>query len=154
MKTNRYAENNFSPTKKLNIKDIQEKEKLFRLWDMLGQKVFRSKWLKGIQDSNIIIFMMDLANQRRFDESKKEFWNVINHPELKEIPLLIIGNKIDLFNYSKENDGEQLNTLKSEISDNFSFDKIRNREWVFLFTSVKTNFNIDNVLSTITHLLS
>ncbi len=154
LKTGRYAENYFSPTKKFNIEYIQEKEKLFSVWDMPGQKVFRSKWLKGIQDSNIIIFMMDLANQRRFDESKKEFWNVINHPELKEIPLLIIGNKIDLFNYSKENDGEQLNTLKSEISNNFSFDKIRNREWVFLFTSVKTNFNIDNVLSTITHLLS
>jgi len=155
LKTGIYEENYFSPTRKFNIEYIQEKEKdsLLAFWDMPGQKSFRSKWLKGLQDSNIIVFMIDIANQRRFEESKKEFWNVINNAELEGIPLLIIGNKIDLFNHPPENLDEQRNILKSEISKNFSLDKIRNREWVFLFTSVKTNFNIDNVLSTITHLI-
>jgi len=155
LKTGDYAENYFSPTRKFNIEYIQEKEKnsLLAFWDSPGQKSFRSKWLKGLQDSNIIIFMIDIANQRRFEESKKEFWDVINKLELEGIPLLILGNKIDLFSYSKENSDDQINILKSEISKNFNFDKIRKREWVFLFTSVKTNFNIDNVLSTITHLI-
>lgn len=153
LKTGKYAENYFLPTRKFTIEYIEEKENMFCVWDMPGQEIFRSKWLKGLQGSNIILFMTDITNQRRFEESKREFWNVINKPELEGIPLLIVGNKIDLFNYSKETSGEQLNILKSEISKNFSFDKIRNREWVFLFTSVKTNFNIDNVLPTITHLI-
>lgn len=40
--------------------------------------------------------MIDITNQRRFEELKREFWDVLNNTELEWIPLLIIGNKIRL----------------------------------------------------------
>jgi len=121
---------------------------------MPGQEIFRSKWLKGLQDSNIIIYMIGIANQRRFEESKKELWKILNNPELDGVPLVIIGNKIDLFNYSTDNYHTQFDHLKTEISNNYDLEEIRNREWTFLFTSVKTNYNINHIFSIINRLIS
>ena len=154
LKTGEFADDYLLPTRKFHIEYLQENEKLFSVWDVPGQQVFRSKWLKGLQDSNILIFMIDIANQRRFEESKKELWNIINNPELDGVPLLIIGNKIDLFNYQIDNYHIHLKDLRIEISNNYRFDEIRNREWTFLFTSVKTSYNIDQIFSTINHLIS
>ena len=98
--------------------------------------------------------MIDVANQRRFEESKNEFWNVLNKDELNGTPLLILGNKTDLVKVSKENNDEQLANLKEELTSFYNFNIIKNRKWNFLFTSVKTNFNIDNVIPAIFSLLS
>ncbi len=155
LKTGEFNDNFFVPTRKFNIEYIPVKEKgLLAVWDMPGQKSFRSKWLKGLQDSNIIVYMIDVANQRRFEESRKEFWNVLNKDELNGTPLLIIGNKTDLVKYSDKGNNEQLTLLKEELFNFYNFNKIKNRKWNFLFTSVKTNFNIDNIIPEIFNLLS
>jgi len=155
LKTGEFNENYFTPTRKFNIEYLPvEEEGLLAVWDMPGQKAFRSKWLIGLQDSNIIVYMIDIANQRRFEESKKEFWNVLNNDELNGIPLLILGNKIDLIKYSGEEYDTQLQNLKKELSEYYKFRNIRNRKWNFLFTSVKTNFNIDNVIPAVFDLIS
>ncbi len=155
LKTGEFNDNFFTPTRKFNIEYIPIEEKgLLAVWDMPGQKSFRSKWLIGFQESNIIVYMIDIANQRRFDESRSEFWNVINKDELNEIPLLILGNKIDLVKFSSENYENQLLNLKKELSDIYKFEKIKKRKWNFLFTSVKTNLNIDSVIPAIFDLLS
>ncbi len=155
LKTGEFNENYFTPTRKFNIEYLPvEEEGLLAVWDMPGQKTFRSKWLIGLQDSNIIVYMIDIANQRRFEESKKEFWNVLNNGELNGIPLLILGNKIDLIKYSGEEYDTQLQNLKKELSQYYKFRNIKNRKWNFLFTSVKTNFNIDNVIPAVFDLIS
>ncbi|MFW9998655.1 MAG: ADP-ribosylation factor-like protein [Candidatus Hodarchaeota archaeon] len=155
LKTGQFNDNYFTPTRKFNIEYIPAEENgLFAVWDMPGQKAFRSKWLKGLQDSNIIIYMIDIANQRRFEESKNEFWNILKNDALIGIPLLIICNKTDLVIHSKESLGIQLQNLHKEISNFYNFDKIQNRKWTYLFTSVKTNYNIDNVIPVILDLIS
>ncbi|MFX1306340.1 MAG: ADP-ribosylation factor-like protein [Promethearchaeota archaeon] len=155
LKTGEFNDNYFTPTRKFNIEYLPVDEKgLLAIWDMPGQRNFRPKWLIGIQESNIIIYMIDIANQRRFEESRSEFWNVLNKDEFNGIPLLILGNKSDLVKFSRENFDEQLLKLKEEISDFYNFNKLKNRKWNFLFTSVKTNFNIDNVIPAIFDLLS
>jgi small GTP-binding protein len=155
LKTGEFNENYFTPTRKFNIEYFPIKEEgLLAVWDMPGQKSFRPKWLIGLQDSNIIIYMIDIANQRRFEESKNEFWNVINNDELKGIPLLILGNKVDLIKASKENYDIQIQNLEKELFNFFNFKNIKNRRWKFLFTSVKTNFSIDNIIPEIFDLIS
>jgi small GTP-binding protein len=154
LKTGEYNDNYFTPTRKFSIEYIHAEEKgLLAVWDMPGQLAFRSKWLKGLQDSNIIVYMIDIANQRRFEESKKEFWKILNNEELNGIPLLILGNKNDLVKFSDENYENQLQNLKEEIFDYFGFEKIKKRSWKFIFTSVKTNNNIEKTVQTIFELL-
>jgi len=143
IKTGNYNDNYFMPTRKFNIEYIQENEGLLAFWDMPGQRTFRKKWLLGLQDSNLIIYMIDVANQLRFEEAKKEFWRIINRYELAGIPLLILGNKIDLINQNI--DIKQNKALKKEIFSFFEFGKINDRNWKFLFTSVKSNYQINRV---------
>jgi len=154
LKTGEFNDNYFTPTRKFNIEYIQaEEEGLMAVWNMPGQELFRSKWLKGLQDSNIIVYMVDIANQRRFEESKKEFWKILNNNELNGVPLLILGNKSDLVKYSDENYEIQLQNLKEEVFDYFDLENIKNRNWKFLFTSVKTNYNIEKTVQTIFELI-
>ena len=142
------------PTKKFSIDYVQAEEKGFlAFWDMPGQRAFRKKWLIGLQDSNIVIYMIDVANQRRFEESKKEFWKIINRYDLLGIPVLVLANKIDLIQHSDEITEDQSEKLKNEIITYFEFDKIQNREFSLLFTSVKTKFNIETVIKEIFDLI-
>ncbi|MFX1394205.1 MAG: ADP-ribosylation factor-like protein, partial [Promethearchaeota archaeon] len=116
IKTGKFNDNYFLPTKKFNIEYYQEDNRgLLAFWDMPGQRSFRNKWLLGLQDSNIIIFMIDVANQIRFEESKKEFWKIINRYDLFEIPILILVNKIDLLDNPDGDNEEHHNRLKKEI---------------------------------------
>ena len=150
LKTGKFNDNYLAPTRKFNIEYIQEKEGKtgLAIWDLPGQRNFREKWLTGIQDSNLIIYMIDVANQLRFEEARREFWSLIRRYDLSEVPIIILGNKVDLINI-KDNNGDQLNRRMQEIIDFLELDKLDNRSWNFLFTSVKTNYNIKEVMETI-----
>jgi len=153
IKTGKFNDNFFTASKRFNIEYIQRQDGLLSIWDSPGQSSFRDRWLQGLQDSNIIIYMVDVANQLRFDESKTEFWKIYNENDLKDIPLLILGNKIDLINHNN-NDDEQLKRTEKEIIDFFEFDSLQNINWKFVFTSVKTSHNIEKVLNTLFTLVS
>ncbi|MBY8987640.1 MAG: GTP-binding protein [Candidatus Lokiarchaeota archaeon] len=155
VKTGQYTDNFFTPSKRFNIEYIQKEDGLLSIWDSPGQSSFRERWLLGLQDSNIIIYMIDVANQLRFEESKREFWKIINQNEFKDVPLLILGNKIDLINHDNHNiDDESLERTRKEIIEFFEFEKLENSNWKFVFTSVKTSYNIEKSLNTIFALVS
>ena len=149
IKTGEFSDNYFIPTKKFNIDYVQKEDVLLAIWDMPGQQTFRQKWLIGLQDSNIIIYLIDVANQIRFQESKNEFWKIINRYDLAGVPLLILANKTDLLNSSGEENNTHIDRLKIELVEFFEFEKIKNREWKLIFTSIKTNYNIDAVIDSI-----
>ncbi len=152
IKTGNFSDNYFTPTRKFNIEYIQEDDGLIAYWDMPGQTIFRKKWLLGMQDSNLLIYMIDIANQLRFKEAKKELWNILNRFDLLGIPILIIGNKMDLIN--EDIDIQQIKSLKDEICSFFELDKLNDRDWNLLFTSVKLNYNIDKISNNIFQLIT
>jgi ADP-ribosylation factor-like protein 8 len=150
VKTGKFNDNYLTPTRKFNIEYIQDKERKggLAIWDLPGQRAFREKWLTGIQESNLIIYMIDVANQLRFEEARREFWNLIRKYDLTDIPIIILGNKVDLINIKDKNE-DQLHRRMQEMIDFFGLDKLNNRDWRFIFTSVKTNYNIQEVMDTI-----
>ena len=152
IKSDEYEDNFFLPTKKVHIEYIPiDKKGLLAFWDMPGQSSFRNKWLIGVQDSNVLLFMIDVANQIRFEESRKEFWNVINREEYADLPLIILCNKIDLIDFPNDTNSNQnyLKKLKSEIIDYFALNNLKKRDWKLIFTSVKNKFNINQVIDLI-----
>jgi len=153
-KTGQFNDNFFTPSKRFNIEYVQREDGLLSIWDSPGQSTFRERWLIGLQDSNIIIYMIDVANQLRFEESKREFWKIFNQNEFKDIPLLILGNKIDLINHNTHDSNESLERTRNEIIEFFEFEKLENSNWKFVFTSVKTSYNIEKALNTIFTLVS
>jgi GTPase SAR1 family protein len=122
---------------------------------MPGQRFYRGKWLLGAQDANIYVYLIDIANQRRFKEVKLEFWEFMKKRKNDKVPLLILGNKLDLINYlsGQEKNEAQLKVLRQEILDYFEFERIDDREWDFFFISVKTKYNISKICDTIFELI-
>jgi small GTP-binding protein len=152
IKTGEFNDNFFAPSKKFNIEYIQIEKNQLSIWDLPGQVRFRERWLNGIQDSNILIYMIDIANQLRFEESKKEFWKILKNYEFSDIPLVIVANKIDLLDLPKKKINEQLERTKEELLDYFEFDRLGARTWRLLFTSVKTNYQIERLVEVISQL--
>ncbi|TFF97183.1 MAG: GTP-binding protein [Promethearchaeota archaeon] len=66
------------------------------LVDMGGQRDFRDMWLGELRDASFVIFMIDAADQKRFNEAKKELWKLSSI--IEEKPLLVLANKYDLDN--------------------------------------------------------
>ncbi|MHA2289171.1 MAG: ADP-ribosylation factor-like protein [Promethearchaeota archaeon] len=149
IKTGQYSYNFFTPSKKFNIEYIQREDGLLSIWDSPGQSSFRERWLLGLQDSNIIVYMIDVANQLRFEESKKEFWKIVDQNEFINVPLLILGNKIDLINHNDHSTSKSLERTRGEIIEFFELEKLKHNNWEFIFTSVKTSYNIEKALSII-----
>ncbi len=154
LKTGQFSDNFYAPTKKFNIEYIQEDDGQLAFWDMPGNLILRKNWLHGIQESNILIYMIDIANQISFKESKEEFWNIANREEVKEIPIIIIANKVDLLNHNHHIDKDQLKRTKKEIMEYFGFNSLENRLWQFIFSSVKTNYNIPKIIDSIFQLIA
>lgn len=154
LKTGQFNDNFFTPSKRFNIEYIQREDGLLSIWDMPGQALFRKKWLIGLQESNVIVYMIDIANQLRFEESKKEFWDIITRNGIKDTPLLILGNKVDLINNFNHDKKEPLERTEKEITEFFEFDKLANRKWEFLFSSVKTSYNLEKLINSIFALIN
>ena len=156
LKYDKFNHNYFAPSKRFNIEYISHDKGLLAWWDMPGQKVYRARFLLGAQDANIYVYMIDIANQRRFKEAKTTFWSFLREQKNDKVPLLILGNKIDLINYlsGQEKNEVQLKVLREEVYEFFEFEKIDDRDWDFLFISVKTNYNISKISDAIFRLIN
>ncbi len=91
----------------LNIDEYEiDKRFKFICWDIGGQEIFREHlWETYIKDSAGIIFVVDSSTPERFPEVKQELWRwVIENPDIKNIPILILANKQDL--HQSRNAGE------------------------------------------------
>lgn len=135
--TGEYDKNYYEPTRQFNIEHFSYSNYNFIFWDVPGQIRLRTKWLLGMQDSNMLIYMIDAADETRFDESKRELWKILDRYELEGVPLLIAVNKIDLpFSLKSE----------KELIEYLNLREITNRTWDVMFLSVADNVNIKKSL--------
>ena len=137
-------------------KQIDEDKIRLLFWDIAGQESF-SQLRKGFYTgSRACIIVFSHEENEHGEDSFKNISKWLN--DIKKncghLPIILFGNKTDLVRLSKEINDEQLGNLKEELSSFYNFNKIKSRKWNFLFTSVKTNFNIDNVIPAIFSLLS
>ena len=75
------------------------------IWDTAGQERFRSLSKIFIKDSQIVILVYDITNQKSFDELP--FW--VNYAKSllgENVIIGVVGNKIDLFDKIEENEEE------------------------------------------------
>ena len=64
--------------------------------DMSGQQRYRKLWECYYQDVQGAVFVVDAADPTRLDEARDALSTVISDPDLKQVPLLILANKMDL----------------------------------------------------------
>lgn len=142
LKTGKFDLDYFAPTKKFIVHRIPLPQG-YRIicWEMPGQKSFRRVWLRGVQDSNILLFMLDACDEERYTEAKRAFWSIITRYEVKNVPVLFIANKTDLCDKKSK---------LSKIEPFFSLPELRDRKWSIKFTSLVTKEGIKEVIDWIT----
>jgi len=84
------------PTVGLNVAKVELATSKLTLWDLGGQLALRSIWEKYYEESQALIYVVDVANPQRFDEAKSTLQSLMQHPDLQDVPILFLANKQDI----------------------------------------------------------
>lgn len=106
------------------------------MYDTAGQKIYRNLWASHLKNQDGLVFILDVTDEERFEEARSEFYRILNGPELKEVPLLFLLNKIDL----KHPNAKQI--LKY-----FEYNEIDHRSKKYFLTSARTNKGITDAFN-------
>lgn len=102
LKTGKFTQT--APTQYPNSETLQLGNTKLNTFDLGGHEAARKLWKDYVPAVDCLFFVVDSANPSRFPEVKEELLNVLNMPELAEIPVAILGNKIDMKGAVSEED--------------------------------------------------
>eukprot|EP00961_Rhodomonas_salina_P009853 132766-Rhodomonas_salina.2 len=68
----------------------------FRVHDLGGHDVARDLWQEYFTAVNAIVYIVDCNDRERFPESKQELEKLLSNELLSGVPIVILGNKIDM----------------------------------------------------------
>ena len=108
-----------------NLETINFKDLFLTIWDIGGYNIFydnecRILYNHYFKNTDGIIFVIDCNDKERFGKANKALLEIINNEELKNIPLLIFGNKQDLNEAISPN----------ELIKFLEMEKIKNNKWL------------------------
>nr|XP_056719488.1 ADP-ribosylation factor-like protein 3 isoform X1 [Euleptes europaea] len=108
-----------TPTQGFNIKNVHSDGFKLSVWDIGGQRAIRAYWKKYLVSTDILIYVIDSADQKRFEETGQELSELVEEDNLIGVPLLVFANKQDLATAS----------LAADIAEGLSLHKYRDRPW-------------------------
>lgn len=124
------------PTVGFNMKKVAKGNVTIKLWDLGGQLRFRSMWESYCRAVSAIGYVVDAADYENLSVSKSELHDLLSKPSLNEIPLLVLGNKID----------KQGALSKSDLTERMGLKSITDREVCCFMIFCKNSTNIDTVI--------
>ncbi|CAK9145428.1 unnamed protein product [Ilex paraguariensis] len=124
------------PTVGFNMRKVTKGNVTIKLWDLGGQRRFRTMWERYCRGVSAILYVVDAADRDSVPISRSELHDLLNKPSLSEIPLLVLGNKIDK--------SEALS--KQALVDQLGLNSITDREVCCYMISCKDSVNIDVVI--------
>ena len=84
------------PTQKPTMEELQMGNLKFQTYDLGGHTIARRLWREYYADVDGVVFLFDTTDRERFKESKAELDDLLSGDDLKNVPFLILGNKIDV----------------------------------------------------------
>ncbi|XP_022894203.1 ADP-ribosylation factor-like protein 8c isoform X1 [Olea europaea var. sylvestris] len=124
------------PTVGFNMRKVTKGNVTIKLWDLGGQRRFRSMWERYCRGVSAILYVVDAADRDSIPISRTELHDLVNKPTLTGIALLVLGNKIDK--------SEALS--KEALVDQLDLSSITDREVCCYMISCKDSINIDVVM--------
>ncbi|KAF9764272.1 ADP-ribosylation factor [Nosema granulosis] len=101
------------PTLGFNCESVEIGDLNFLVWDIGGQEAFVKFWQNYIRTSKAIIFLVDVADSKRYAQASYDLWSILKELSAP-MPLLILVNKIDLIPDEKER-REAVELLNEEL---------------------------------------
>ena len=89
------------------------------VWDIGGQRKIRPYWKNYFDNTDVMIYVIDSADRKRFDETGMELVELLEEDKLDGVPLLVYANKQDLVTAAKA----------SDIAEGLQLLSIRDRAW-------------------------
>jgi small GTP-binding protein len=108
-----------TPTIGSNVEEINYNNVKFQAWDLGGQENMRSVWDVYYLNTDGVIFVIDSNDKENYEESKNQFYKILQNDTLKNAVILIFANKQDLLTSKKVN----------EIIEIYELDSIKNHIW-------------------------
>nr|CAD2150866.1 unnamed protein product [Meloidogyne enterolobii] len=108
-----------TPTQGFNIKSVMADDVRLNVWDIGGQRKIRPYWKNYFDNTDVLIYVIDSSDRKRFDETAMELSELLEEEKLKNVPMLVFANKQDLLTSAKA----------SEIAGGLQLVKIRDRSW-------------------------
>jgi len=68
----------------------------FRTFDLGGHETARRIWKDYYASVDGIVFIVDAADRTRFEEVREELHMLLDDPCIQNIPIAVVGNKIDI----------------------------------------------------------
>jgi ADP-ribosylation factor-like protein 8 len=93
-------------------------------------------WERYCRGVTAIVYMVDAADHEKIEASKNELHSLLSKPQLAGIPVLVLGNKVDLPNSLRER----------EIIERMGLSEFKDREICCYSISCKERENIDITL--------
>ncbi|XP_071426200.1 ADP-ribosylation factor-like protein 3 isoform X2 [Pithys albifrons albifrons] len=108
-----------TPTQGFNIKSVHSHGLKLNVWDIGGQRSIRPYWKKYLSSTDLLIYVIDSADQKRFEETGQELAELTEEESLMGVPLLVFANKQDLVTAAPAD----------EIAEGLNLHTYRDREW-------------------------
>jgi small GTP-binding protein len=100
-----------TPTIGSNVEEISYNNVKLQAWDLGGQESTRSVWDVYFANTDAIIYVID-THDTNYEESKNQFYKLLENEALKNTIILIYANKQDLSGAKRVNDIIQLYELE------------------------------------------
>ncbi|KAK9973973.1 hypothetical protein ABG768_022086 [Culter alburnus] len=108
-----------TPTQGFNIKSVQSQGFKLNVWDIGGQRKIRPYWRNYFENTDLLIYVIDSSDRKRFDETAQELAELLDEEKLSMVPLLIFANKQDMMTAA----------TAAEIAEGLNLHTIRDRIW-------------------------
>ncbi len=84
-----------TPTIGSNVEEIKYNNVKFQAWDIGGQESARSVWEAYYLNTDAVIYVID-SKDDNYEDSKNQFYKILENDTLKNAIILIFANKQDL----------------------------------------------------------
>lgn len=121
-----------TPTQGFNIKSVQSQGFKLNVWDIGGQRKIRPYWRNYFENTDVLIYVIDSADRKRFEETGQELAELLDEEKLSGVPVLLFANKQDLLTAAPA----------SEIAEGLNLHTIRDRMWQIQSCSALTGEGI------------